>query len=272
MNSEQNRKQLALGGGKYILAAKMRGGDEVTKQVLSRPGRYQKVADNLRVKQVVVGDGERRRRYVVCHNPREEQRQREHRAHIVRMLEAELASLQQTEGECHSKRACELRTSERFGRYLRTTAGGRLELDQAAIKNAGRYDGKWVVTTNDDTLTPEDLALGYKQLMRVEQCWRQLKSGLRLRPVFHYRPWRIHAHVTLTVLALLLERIAEIRAGDTWRNLRDQLNAIKVIDYEHAGARIRQTTELAPSTKALLKRLNVRLPPTIHEVQPTGQS
>jgi transposase len=272
MNSEQNRKQLALGGGKYILAAKMRGGDEVTKQVLSRPGRYQKVADNLRVKQVLVGDGERRRRYVVCHNPREEQRQREHRAHIVRTLEAELASLQQTEGECHSKRACELRTSERFGRYLRTTAGGRLELDQAAIKNAGRYDGKWVVTTNDDTLTPEDLALGYKQLMRVEQCWRQLKSGLRLRPVFHYRPWRIHAHVTLTVLALLLERIAEIRVGDTWRNLRDQLNAIKVIDYEHAGARIRQTTQLAPSTKVLLKRLNVGLPPTIHEVQPTGQS
>ena len=272
MNSEQNRKRLALGGGKYILAAKMRGGDEVTKQVLTRPGRYQKVADNLRVKQVIVGDGERRRRYVVCHNPREQQRQQEHRAHIVHTLEAELASLQQTDGECHSKRACELRTSERFGRYLRTTAGGRLELDRSAVKEAGRYDGKWVVTSNDDTLTTEDLALGYKQLMRVEQCWRQLKSGLRLRPVFHYRPWRIHAHVTLTVFALLLERIAEIRAGETWRNLRDQLNAIKVIEYEHAGARIRQTTELSPNTKALLKQLKVAPPPAIHVVKPANQS
>jgi transposase len=185
---------------------------------------------------------------------------------------AELASLQQTEGECHSKRACELRTSERFGRYLRTTAGGRLELDRSAVKAAGRYDGKWVVTSNDDTLSTEDLALGYKQLMRVEECWRQLQSGLRLRPVFHYRPWRIHAHVTLTVFALLLERIAEIRAGETWRNLRDQLNAIKVIEYEHAGARIRQTTELEPNMKALLKRLKVGLPPMIHVVQSAGQS
>jgi transposase len=272
MNSEQNRQRLALGGGKYILATKIRGGDEVTKQVLTRAGRYQEVADNLRVKEVIVGDGERRRRYVVCHNPREEQRQREHRARIVRTLEAELASLRQTEGECHSKRACELRTSERFGRYLRTTVGGRLELDHSAVKAAARYDGKWVVTSNDDTLTAEDLALGYKQLMRVEQCWRQLKSGLRLRPVFHYRPWRIHAHVTLTVFALLLERIAELRAGDTWRNLRDQLAAIKVIEYEHAGARIRQTTELEPHTKALLKRLKVAAPPTIHTVQPAGQS
>lgn len=276
MNSEDNRKRLALGGGKYILAAKMRGGDEVTKQVMPRPGRYKNVADNLRVKQVFVGDGERRRRYVVCHNPREQKRQQQHRARLVKLLEQELATLRQTDdADCHSKRACELRTSERFGRYLRTTASGRLELNQAAIKDAARYDGKWVVTSNDDTLTPEDLALGYKQLMRVEQCWRQLKSDLRLRPVFHYRPWRIQAHVTLTVLGLLLERIAEIRAGDTWRNIRDQLNAIQVIEYEHNGTRIRQTTELSADSKALLKRLKVPPPPTIHAMQvaePASQS
>ena len=90
----------------------MRGGDEVTKQVLSRPGRYKPVADNLRVKEVIVGDGERRRRYVVCHNPREEQRQQQHRAHLVRILEQELASLRQSDAQCHSKRACELRTTE----------------------------------------------------------------------------------------------------------------------------------------------------------------
>jgi putative transposase len=263
---------LRRANGKYILAAKMRGGDEVTQHVITRPGRYHEVADNLRVKEVMVGEGARQQRYVVCHNPREAERQRRHRERLVRQLEAELESLRQTEDGCHSKRACELRTSQRFGRYLRTTSSGRLELDRAAVRDAERYDGKWVVTSNDDTLTAEDMALGYKQLMRVEECWRQLKSGLRLRPVFHYRPWRIHAHVTLTVFALLLERIAEIRAGDTWRNLRDQLAAIKVIEYEHAGARIRQTTELEPDTVALLKRLRVAPPPTVHEVQPAGQS
>jgi hypothetical protein len=272
MNSEANRKLLSRANGKYILAAKMRGGDEVTQHVITRPGRYHEVADNLRVKEVMVGEGARQQRYVVCHNPREAERQRRHRERLVRQLEAELESLRQTEDGCHSKRACELRTSQRFGRYLRTTSSGRLELDRAAVRDAERYDGKWVVTSNDDTLTAEDMALGYKQLVRVEECWRQLKSGLRLRPVFHYRPWRIHAHVTLTVFALLLERIAEIRAGDTWRNLRDQLAAIKVIEYEHAGARIRQTTELEPDTVALLKRLRVAPPPTVHEVQPAGQS
>ena len=102
MNSEDNRRTLGLGNGKYILASKMRAGDEVTKEVLARAGRYHDVRDNLQVKEVIVGDGERRRRYVVCHNPAEETRQREHREKLVAQLEAELASMQHREAG-HSK-------------------------------------------------------------------------------------------------------------------------------------------------------------------------
>ena len=50
MNSEENRRTLALGGGKYILASRMRADDEVTREVLPRGGRFQTVADNLQVK------------------------------------------------------------------------------------------------------------------------------------------------------------------------------------------------------------------------------
>ena len=267
MSSAENRRTLALGNGKYILAARMRAGDEVTHDVLARAGRYKPVRDNLRVKEVVVGKGERRQRYVVCHNPAEQVRQREHRAKLVAELEAELASMQQRKERGHSKRACELLASARYGKYLRQTGRGKLRLDRTAIQEAARYDGKWVITSNDDTLTAEDLALGYKQLMRVEQCWRQMKSGLRMRPVFHFRPWRIQAHVTISVLALLLERIAEIRAGDTWRNIAAQLEKIQVVEYDRGEARIRQTTEVRPEAEILLKKLRVPLPPKLHTVE-----
>jgi transposase len=242
----------------------MRAGDEVTKEVITRPGRYRDVSDNLRVKEVTVGDGERRRRYVVCHNPLEEERQRSHRDKLIEELEAELGSMKSEGG--HSKRACKL-ISSRYGSYLRQDAGGALVVDRAAVKDAARYDGKWVVTSNDDTLSAEDLALGYKQLLRVEQCWRTLKSGLRMRPVFHYRPSRIQAHVTISVLALLLERIAEIRANDTWRNVRATLETIKVVEYERGGARVRQTAELRPNVDALLRKLKVPTPPRLHSVE-----
>lgn len=268
MTSEDNRRKLALGNGKYILGTKMRAGDEVTKEVLARQGRYHEVRDNLRVKEVIVGDGERRRRYVVCHNPDEAARQQAHRSKLVAELEAEIATMKTDSDQGHSKRMCALLTSSRYGRYLRETSGGKLRIDRAAVTDAKRYDGKWVITSNDDTLSVEDLALGYKQLLRVEHCWRQLKSGLRMRPVFHWRPWRIQAHVTISVLALLLERVAEIRGGDTWRNLVAQLDTIKVVEYDRGETRIQQTSELREATEALLVKLRVPPPPRLHAIGP----
>lgn len=265
MNSAENRRMLALGSGKYILGCKMRGGDEVTTLVLSRPGRYREVADNLRVKEVVVEDSAGTRRYVVCHNPDEQKRQREHRAKVVTQLEHELSTLRPAEDERLSKRACELLASRRYGKYLKQTKEG-IALNQAAIKRAGRYDGKWVLTSNDESLSAEDLAMGYKQLLRVEQCFRQLKSGLRVRPVYHWRPWRIQAHVTLSVLALLLERVAETRCRMTWRNVVDELETIKVIEYDHGEVRVRQTTQIRFNTHRLLTCLRLPEPPRVHSV------
>jgi transposase len=147
-------------------------------------------------------------------------------------------------------------------------------LDRGAVSDAERYDGKWVVTSNYDTLTSEDLALGYKQLLRVEQCWRQLKSGVGMRPVFHYRPWRIHAHVSISVLALLIERSAEIRAGDTWRNIAAKLEKIQVVEYDRGEARVQQTTQLRDEHVTLLEQLGVPAPVRVHAVAsvPSPQS
>jgi len=218
---------------------------------------------------VLVGDGERRRRYVVCRNPTEAEHQARHRERVLAALQAELATLAPPKpGGQHSKRSCELLTTERFGRYLRQTKRGLLRIDRAAVAREAQLDGKWVVTSNDDTLTVADLALGYKQLMQVEVCWRMLKSGLWMRPVRHWRPHRIHAHVSLCVLALLLTRVAELRTSDTWRNVAAKLGAIKVVEYERAGARIFQATDLRPEADALLKLLKVPPPQRIQSIRP----
>lgn len=115
MVSQANLQTLSKGGGKYLLAMPMRRGDEITEDVLSRPGRYRTVAENLEVKEVIVGDGERRRRYAVCHNPQEARRQKAHREELLNELAAELASLSDLAKERHTKRVCALRWSRSFG-------------------------------------------------------------------------------------------------------------------------------------------------------------
>src|SRR5215475_348571 len=263
MVSQDNLSKLSESGGKYILCMPMRRGDEVTREVLQRPGRYQSVAANLRVKEVVVGEGERRRRYVVCHNPDEAKRQRAHRQQVLRDFEAELAALREVRGESHSKRVCQLRTSRRYGRYLRLTKGGLLRIDTAKLRAEAQLDGKFVVQSNDDSLTPADLALGYKQLQRVEEAWRTLTSGLRLRPVYHWAVHRLHAHVALSVLALLLERVIEQTCGDTWRNIRGDLDQIKLAQLLSPHGEVWQVTEPSLEAAKHLKCLEIKNPPTV---------
>lgn len=266
MVSKANLATLAKSGGKYIVCMPVHPGGEVATDVLTRQGRYQRVADNLEVKEVTVGDGERRRRYVVCYNPEEAKRQHAHRARVLEELEAELATLADHDGPGHAKRVCQLRASGRYGRYVRLTKTGQPRIDRARVTALESLDGKFVVHSNDDTLSAADLALGYKQLARVEAAWRQLKSGLKLRPVYHHASHRIAAHVALTVLGLLLERVAEAACGAPWRDIRDDLERVKLAQLSSPHGTVWQVTEPPPAAAKHLKNLKIPKPPPILRV------
>jgi hypothetical protein len=259
MVSAANFKALAAGGGKYLMCMPLRRGDALTEQVLARAGRYRTVAQRLQVKEVVIGEGERRLRYALCFNPEEATRQQAHRQSLVGQIEAELKAMGECAQDVLSKRVAALRTSRRYGKYLKLGNKG-LELDRQAIKAAEHYDGKFVVHGNDDTLSAEDMALGYKQLMRVEQAWRDMKSTLDMRPVFHWAPHRIHAHVAITVLALLLERTAEHACNDTWRNIGDRLRRIQLAQLSSPNGTVWQVTDPTPDAAKCLKTLHIKPP------------
>ena len=161
---------------------------------------------------------------------------------------------------------CALRASGRYGAYLKLDKRGNLRVDRAAVRDRERFDGKFVVHSNDDTLSAEDLALGYKQLQRVEEAWRTLKTGLKLRPVHHWAPHRIHAHVALTVLSLLLERTAEHACQDTWRNIHDDLKQIKLAQLMSPNGVVWQVTEPLPPAARRLKSLQIKKPAPIQKM------
>jgi len=262
MSSEENLHTLSRGGGHYITAMSCIKGSEVVNEVLSRRGRYKSVADNLEVKEVWVGEGERRRRYVICRNPLEMKRQSEYRNTVLEHLEAELSNL-----HGHPKRACRLMASRRYGKYLRKLKNGELRIDRAAVKAHAKRDGLWVIRSNDETLSSEDLALAYKQLMRVEESWKTMKSGLDLRPVYHRTPQRIRAHVYLCVLGLLVERVAEKSTGETWRTIRNTLRRQKIGQLLTPNGRIYQSSEPGPEAGKLYKQMNIEPPHKIMKVE-----
>jgi hypothetical protein len=266
MYSAENLAALSRGLGRYILAVPMRKVKEIEVEVLTRPGRYKPVADNLQVKEVVAGEGERRRRYVLCLNPEEAERQRLHREQVLVELNAELSLLREREAD-HPKAACTLLASRRYGRYLDTDYLGRPRLDAAKVKAAAKFDGKFVVITNDDTLSAEDVALGYKGAWIIESCFRRMKqTGLEVRPMFHWTPRRIEAHVKLCVLALQMQRAGEIRCTLPWARIVHELAALKAVRYQAGDRTIVQRTKIADSLGGILKKLGVSIPKQILSV------
>jgi hypothetical protein len=118
----------------------------------------------------------------------------------------------------------------RPGRWLRQTPSGRLVLGRVKITNEAKLDGKYLLSTSDPGLSAEDVALGSKNLLAAERGFRDLKSSIELRPVFHRLEPRIRAHVLLCWLALLLIRVAERRTGQTWRTIARELGRL----HDHA--------------------------------------
>jgi hypothetical protein len=267
--SATNRAYLTKGGGHYIHAEKLRHTNTEAAAALARPGRYRTVAGNLRVKEVHVapggeGDGEggmRAQRFVVCHNPDQADRDAQVRVNLVEHLKGLIDGSEDWSARRRDELVGSLKGKPGLRRYLRRTNGGLLRVDAAAIKREAHLDGKWLLRTSDPTLTPEDRAAAYKQLLQVERGWRDMKGALALRPVFHHREDRIRGHIQLCWLALLLIRVVENATGDTWRNTRRELDRMHLVTLATGDGRVAQRSTLTAGHKAILTALHLPEPP-----------
>jgi Transposase DDE domain len=262
--SAANRAYLARGGGHYIHAEKLRDTNREAAAALSRQGRYRAVAGNLRVKEVWVparGAGERAERFVVCHNPEQAQRDQLVRDRLAAHLDGLIGGSDAWTQRKRDELAGSLKDKPGLRRFLRRTPRGLLRIDKTAITREAGLDGKWLLRTNDETLTPDDLAAAYKQLVAVERGWKDMKGALKLRPVYHHREDRIRAHVQLCWLALLLIRVAETGAGDTWRSIRHELDRMHLVTLATADGRVAQRSAATPGQQATLHALDLPEPP-----------
>ena len=265
--SEENRRYLQRAGGHYILGEKLRAG-HANLEALARPGRYRTVRDNLEVKEVWVGAGETRRRFVVCRNPHEAARDHARRQRALARISDELAALARKR-TAEDRRDAEalLQAHPTIGRYL-TRRAGRLVVDQRKVKAEERLDGKFLLTSSDDTLPAEEIALGYKQLLEVERGWRTMKHTLDLRPVYHRKDERIRAHVLLCFLALLLTRVIEVSTGQTWPAVRRELQRLHLGEFQGSAGRVLQRTQTTPAQHQILQALQIQEPPRFLTIEP----
>lgn len=262
-SSEDNLRALQRGGGHYIVGEKMRSGKAVVDEALSRKGWYKVINDRMEIKEIVVGNGEARTRFVMLRNPMEAEKDRKTREKHLERIKEELAAIGELSGGAYTKRVCNLVSHEVYGRYLKLLKNGQSIIDKAKIKSEENLDGKYLIQTSDDTLSSEDVAIGYKQLMDIESAFRTIKQTLELRPIYHRLSDRIRAHVLLCWLALLLIRTIENKTDQNWLKVRANLERMQAIEYETQDGRIIQRTETDTIQRNLFKVLNIKEPAKI---------
>jgi transposase len=170
--------------------------------------------------------------------------------------------------DAHVRAECALRDHPTLKRWIRQQRNGRLVIDRAKVKAEANLDGKYLLATSDPDITAEDAALGYKNLLEAERGFRDLKSELLLRPVFHRLEHRIRAHVLICWLALLLTRVAERSTGQSWRNIRRETTRLKQVTLTGNAGTITQTTPMRPGQKAIYQALSITPPSRVSAFDP----
>lgn len=263
MISQETIKGLAERQLEYILGARMRKQKEVREEVLEREGRYQEVAENLRVKEVWVED----RRYIVCHNPQEALKDAADREAIVKSLEDRLRN---NRGE--------LVGNTGYRKYLRLEKGA-FSLDMEKVEAEARYDGKFVLRTNT-SLAASEVAAQYKRLLLVEQFFRAVKTMLDSRPIFHQGDDAIRGHVFCSFLALLIHHELEQRLKKQdnrfeWDIIRQDLESLAEVEVREGEQWYLLRTALQGVAGKVLQAVGVAVPPsvrTMDNVVPKNQN
>lgn len=230
---------------------------KAAEQVLRRPGRYHEVADNLRVKEVWL-DG---KRYIVCHNPERESEDARRRQEVVAGLEAQL----------RQGGLPKLAKRKGYGRYLKVEEGGKASINWRRVERDARYDGKYLLRTVT-ALSPEEVAQAYKELWRIEAAFRDLKSGLEIRPMYHWTPARVRGHIGVCFLALVVEsalgRLLRTRGcQESVREVMEAVEEVKAVLVDLDGQAFLARTDLPRVATQAFAAVGVRPPP---KVQPLG--
>ena len=250
----------------FILGARMHLVKEVRQVVASDRGPYEQVhgpkthskdPSPLEVKEVKVGS----HRYVVCRNSDQAKKDREDRQAIVAHLRDQLKQGDKS-----------LVGNKGYRKYLKTTDSSRhFEIDEDKIKAQEKYDGLWVLQTDLD-LPAQEVALRYKELWRVEQIFRTIKSILENRPIYHKVDATIRGHVFCSFLALMLLKELQLRIQSKgwkleWNDIKRDLEALMEIELEDAGEIFHLRTNLQGICGKVFQAAGVAIPSSVRPAE-----
>jgi len=250
---------------KYIVGMRIRRTKEVGEIVLTNKDPWTEITPEreystdpspLKIKEVKVAEN----RYIVCLNEEERRKDAHDRSSIVASLQKQLRGGDK-----------KLVSNKGYRRFLKVEDKKKhFAIDEKRVSHDALYDGIFVLRTNTN-YDAKRVALSYKMLWMVEECFRTSKSILETRPIYHKRDETIRGHVFCSFLALVLKRELEIRMKEKnlhweWAELIRGLDNLQEVEAELCGQRFLLRGQITGHASQAIRGAQVAIPPTLRQI------
>jgi transposase len=279
--SEENLASLRKRGGQYLVGtprSKLRG---VERELLE--GGWIRVRDEVEAKLVPMPTG--KETYVLCRSTARQEKEQAIRHRFSARMERALKHLAQRveKGQLKDRQKIERRLGRIQARHPQVTdlyamgiteREGHLAVDWKLLEERRAWrearEGTYLLRTNLQGESAEELWTKYIQLTEAESAFRALKSELSIRPLFHQLEPRVKAHILVAFLGyalwvtlkhLLRQSPSDLSPARALALLCTLQSADIVLPTtDGRELRLRRITEPSPEQKQLLQQLKIRLP------------
>jgi len=154
-------------------------------------------------------------------------------------------------------------------KYIDADGKTAYSLNEAAIENDSRFDGYYGIQTSEREMSADQIIDAYRTLWKIEESFRIMKSSLEVRPVFHWKPERIHGHFVVCFLAFMMERRLEtlLNAADIQNSpetIKEALNAMLLAKVTLNGEQTYIKAKIKPLANKICGLLKITLPQNIN--------
>lgn len=259
MFSEDNLTTLETRGYQYIVAAKLRNMHELMIQKIRFWDSYQPyettedggligefkyesndiataktIKPQSRLKYEALIEQNKNRRIIVSHSIARATCDKKKRETMLDKINKQLS---------RSDDCKKLVSNSGIKKYTSGTGKTAMYIDEEKVSEDALWDGMHGVITNIHSNQPLEILQRYKALVKIEECFRISKTTLKMRPIYHYKPDRIHAHVAICYMAFAVVRQLEYRTRLVKKlsidSIIEELSSVQSSIYIHKGTKDR---------------------------------
>lgn len=250
MMSEDNLSQIEESNNQYVIAAKLKMLPKELKEKIL------KMNEKIETESFIEEFEYKGRRLIVEYSAQRALKDKSDRERLIQKIKSKIGQRTTTK---------KLVTNNGYLKYMDEEKKGKVVFNEEKEKEEALWDGLHGLITNDFKTDAQKLRAQYKRLWVIEESFRINKHSLSMRPIYHYSPKRIQAHILICYLAFSLYRSLQMNLkmngySMSLEKIREGLSCIQasILEDPKSGKMYRMPSSLSDEMKLIYKMFEIQ--------------